>query len=54
MESKMEGQLKRNYPPRIGEWSYYDSRSNKQGHPHWIINIEGREDSGMSLLYERT
>ena len=39
MESKMEVQPKRNYPPRVGEWSY------------WIINIEGREEDMVGCHY---
>ena len=51
MESKMENQPKRNCPPRVGEWSYYDSRSYKKGYHTWIINIEGRKKiCRMSLL----
>ena len=51
MESKIKDKAKRNYPPRVGEWSYYDSRSNKQGYPHWIINIEGREEDMVGCHY---
>ena len=51
METNIENKEKRNYPPRVGEWSYYDSRFKKQGYPHWIINIEEREEDQIGCHY---
>tara|TARA_B100001093_G_scaffold493944_1_gene536756 strand:- start:1096 stop:1356 length:261 start_codon:yes stop_codon:yes gene_type:complete len=54
MESKTEHKSQRNYPPRVGEWSYYDYRSYKKRDPYWIINIEGREEDKFGCHYSMT
>ena len=41
MESKMENQPKRNCPPRVGEWSYYD-----------VVLINKDIHTGLSILKE--
>tara|TARA_B100001175_G_C18899203_1_gene352580 strand:+ start:71 stop:343 length:273 start_codon:yes stop_codon:yes gene_type:complete len=54
----MEGETKKNenmsaksFPPKLGEYAYYDEKLHKQKRGHWIVNTTRHEDNLMGCHY---
>ena len=55
----MEGETKdemqygniKSFPPKQGEYAYYDQKLHEQKHGHWIVNTVTHGDYGMGCHY---